>query len=191
MKVLDFGLAKAAADDVVMPDLSQSPTVTIGGTQAGVILGTVAYMSPEQARGKPLDKRTDVWSFGCLLFEMLTGRRPFAGETVSERWRRFSSASPIGRRCRPPCRPAFGDCSEDVSRKTSRSDSVTLATRGLSSTTRSEAVDLDRVRYTRLPWEIRNAGSRESASSQPSAQQFFLRASGVMRSARPIQRRSP
>ena len=108
VKVLDFGLAKAAADDVVMPDLSQSPTVTIGGTRAGVILGTVAYMSPEQARGKPLDKRTDVWSFGCLLFEMLTGRRPFGGETVSDTmaailerepdWQALPSAVPPGAR---------------------------------------------------------------------------------------------
>ncbi len=84
VKVLDFGLAKAAKDDASSPDLSQSPTRTIDGTREGVILGTAAYMSPEQARGMPVDKRTDIWAFGCVLFEMLSGRKPFAGGTVSD-----------------------------------------------------------------------------------------------------------
>ena len=85
VKVLDFGLAKAfGADAPRGRDLSHSPTVTSGGTEQGVILGTAAYMSPEQARGKPVDRRTDVWSFGCVLFEMLSGRPAFAGETVSD-----------------------------------------------------------------------------------------------------------
>ena len=78
VKVLDFGLAKAASGDGSVPDLTQSPTVTVGGTRDGVILGTAAYMSPEQARGKPIDKRTDVWAFGCVVYEMLTGRVAFA-----------------------------------------------------------------------------------------------------------------
>jgi Tol biopolymer transport system component len=84
VKVLDFGLAKPVSDDVSSPYLTQSPTVTIRGTRDGVILGTAAYMSPEQARGKAIDKRTDIWAFGCVLYEMLTGRVPFAGETVSD-----------------------------------------------------------------------------------------------------------
>jgi serine/threonine protein kinase len=84
VKVLDFGLAKIAAADGGGPALSQSPTMTAGATRHGVILGTAAYMSPEQARGKPLDKRTDIWSFGCVLYEMLTGRSAFAGESVSD-----------------------------------------------------------------------------------------------------------
>ena len=84
VKVLDFGLAKAPASEGSAPDLSGSPTITSDGTKAGVILGTAPYMSPEQARGKAVDKRTDVWAFGCVLYEMLTGRRPFRGETASD-----------------------------------------------------------------------------------------------------------
>ena len=84
VKVLDFGLAKVCARDGAGPDLSQSPTVTAGGTHEGMILGTAAYMSPEQARGQAVDKRTDIWAFGCVLYEMLTGARAFRGETVSE-----------------------------------------------------------------------------------------------------------
>ena len=84
VKVLDFGLAKAVSGEGSSPDLTHSPTITVAGTRDGVILGTAAYMSPEQARGKPVDKRTDVWAFGCVLYEMLTGRAAFDGETVSD-----------------------------------------------------------------------------------------------------------
>jgi eukaryotic-like serine/threonine-protein kinase len=84
VKVLDFGLAKAFAAEGPAPDLSQSPTISAGGTLGGVILGTAAYMSPEQARGQPVDKRTDIWAFGCVLFEMLTGSSAFARETTAD-----------------------------------------------------------------------------------------------------------
>jgi eukaryotic-like serine/threonine-protein kinase len=86
VKVLDFGLAKGGdpAGSASDTDLSASPTRTYAGTQAGMILGTAAYMSPEQARGKAVDRRTDIWSFGCLVFECLTARQTFAGETVSD-----------------------------------------------------------------------------------------------------------
>ncbi|HKS97732.1 MAG TPA: serine/threonine-protein kinase, partial [Terriglobia bacterium] len=73
IKILDFGLAKALEGDASRGDISSSPTLTAAATQAGVILGTAAYMSPEQAAGKPADKRADVWSFGVVLWEMLTG----------------------------------------------------------------------------------------------------------------------
>jgi len=83
VKVLDFGLAKAFQPEVTEPEQSQSPTLTAGATQMGVILGTAAYMAPEQARGRPVDKRADIWAFGVVLYEMLTGRRAFQGEDVS------------------------------------------------------------------------------------------------------------
>jgi serine/threonine protein kinase len=84
VKVLDFGLAKAIVSDGLAPDLLHTPTVTAGGTKEGIILGTAAYMSPEQARGQPVDKRTDIWAFGCILFEMLAGRAVFTGATLSD-----------------------------------------------------------------------------------------------------------
>ena len=104
VKILDFGLAKAAdPDDAPADDLSQSPTLS-KGTAMGVILGTAPYMSPEQARGKAVDKRTDLWAFGCCLFEALTGARPFEGATVTDtlaaivketpRWEKLPAETP-------------------------------------------------------------------------------------------------
>jgi Tol biopolymer transport system component len=80
VKVLDFGIAKAPSP----ADASQTPTITGAGTREGITLGTAAYMSPEQARGLPLDKRTDIWSFGCVLYEMLSGQRAFGGSTAAD-----------------------------------------------------------------------------------------------------------
>src|ERR1700720_4067394 len=84
VKVLDFGLAKAFAGDTSTEDMSNSPTLSMAATMQGVILGTAAYMSPEQARGKAVDKRTDIWAFGCVLFELLTGKAAFQGEDVTD-----------------------------------------------------------------------------------------------------------
>ena len=83
VKVLDFGLAKALEGETG-GDPSQSPTLTAAATQAGVIMGTAAYMAPEQAKGKAADKRADIWAFGIVLLEMLSGQRAFSGETISE-----------------------------------------------------------------------------------------------------------
>ena len=84
VKVLDFGLAKAIVNDIERPDLGDSPTVTAVATRAGALLGTASYMSPEQAKGRPVDRRTDLWAFGAVLYELLTGTRAFQGESVAE-----------------------------------------------------------------------------------------------------------
>ncbi len=94
VKVLDFGLAKAFEVEASPGNFSHSPTLGLAATEAGMILGTAAYMSPEQARGRAVDKRTDIWSFGCVLFEMLTGRQAFAGETASDTLARILEREP-------------------------------------------------------------------------------------------------
>src|SRR6202166_1223557 len=84
VKVLDFGLAKAFAGDAANDDPSNSPTLSAAATMQGTILGTAAYMSPEQAKGKAVDKRTDIFAFGCVLYELLTGKQTFHGEDVTD-----------------------------------------------------------------------------------------------------------
>ena len=84
VKVLDFGLARAFTVDESAGNLANSPTMTARGTHAGVLLGTAPYMSPEQARGRVADRRADIWAFGCVLYEMMTGRPPFEGHDVAE-----------------------------------------------------------------------------------------------------------
>src|SRR5438045_912736 len=84
VKVLDFGLAKAMNEDAKSNAMSNSPTLSLAATQAGIILGTAAYMSPEQAKGKAVDRRADIWAFGVVLYEMLSGKQAFVGETVSD-----------------------------------------------------------------------------------------------------------
>ena len=105
VKVLDFGLAKAFAGDGATEDPSNSPTLSMAATMHGVVLGTAAYMSPEQARGKAVDKRTDIWAFGCVLYELLCGRPAFEGEDVTEilaavvktnpDWQALPAATPV------------------------------------------------------------------------------------------------
>jgi eukaryotic-like serine/threonine-protein kinase len=104
VKILDFGLARAFHDEQLPADLSRDPTLTEQMGHHRAILGTAAYMSPEQATGKPVDKRTDIWAFGCVLYECLTGKRAFAGETMTEifaailnsepDWQAFPMATP-------------------------------------------------------------------------------------------------
>ena len=99
----------------------------------GVILGTAAYMAPEQAKGKPLDKRVDIWAFGCVLYEMLTGQRAFAGEDVTDTLAADRRARiPTGRRCRPTRRRPFAGCCGDASRRIAASGCPTSARRGWS-----------------------------------------------------------
>ena len=107
VKVLDFGLAKAMAGDAGGPDLTALPTITVGGTREGMILGTASYMSPDQARGKAVDKRTDIWAFGCVLYEMLTGRVAFAGKTLSDTIAAIIEREPDWRALPAPTPPAI------------------------------------------------------------------------------------
>ncbi|MEE8326820.1 MAG: protein kinase, partial [candidate division NC10 bacterium] len=95
VKILDFGLAKAFEEEISPADLSQSPTLTQGMTRAGVILGTAAYMSPEQARGRELDKRADIWAFGCVLYEMLSGKMAFPGDDITDILAAIIRAEPV------------------------------------------------------------------------------------------------
>jgi serine/threonine protein kinase len=94
VKVLDFGLAKAVQGEASDADIHNSPTITHMATEAGVLLGTAAYMSPEQAKGKPVDRRADIWAFGCVLYEMLTGKMAFRGDTVTETLAAILSSEP-------------------------------------------------------------------------------------------------
>ncbi len=105
VKVLDFGLAKEFAGDREEVNLSNSPTLSDAATQQGVILGTAAYMSPEQAKGKAVDKRADIWAFGVVLFEMLTGRQVFTGETVSDTLASVLAREPRWQRLPPNLHP--------------------------------------------------------------------------------------
>jgi eukaryotic-like serine/threonine-protein kinase len=84
VKVLDFGLAKALAGETAVADPTSSPTLTMRATMAGVIMGTAGYMSPQQARGQSVDKRADIWAFGVVLYEMLTGRHGGAGKSTDQ-----------------------------------------------------------------------------------------------------------
>jgi serine/threonine protein kinase len=94
VKILDFGLAKAYVGDQENMSPMDSPTISAAATQQGVILGTAAYMSPEQAKGKSVDKRADIWAFGCVLYEMLTGKSLFSGEDVSSTLARVLEREP-------------------------------------------------------------------------------------------------
>jgi len=95
VKVLDFGLAKALESESTEEELQNSPTLSAAATRAGVLLGTAPYMSPEQARGKRVDRRADIWAFGCVVYEMLTGQCTFAGETTSDALAAVIRAEPV------------------------------------------------------------------------------------------------
>ncbi len=108
--MLDFGLAKAlepvqGSGPTAQAEVTHSPTITSPMTAHGVILGTAAYMAPEQARGKAADRRADIWAFGCVLFEMLSGTRAFEGDEVSDTLAAILRGDPDWRGFRQTCRP--------------------------------------------------------------------------------------
>jgi eukaryotic-like serine/threonine-protein kinase len=117
VKVLDFGLAKAYEPDSSNPALSNSPTISMAATNVGVILGTAAYMAPEQAKGKAVDKRADIWAFGVVLYEMLTGERLFKGEDMSEVLASVIKEQPVFEKIPPHVRPLLEGCLEKDANK--------------------------------------------------------------------------
>ena len=121
VKLLDFGLAKAFSNQKE-PSASpeNSPTLTLGATEVGVILGTAAYMAPEQARGKAVDKRADIWSFGVVLYELLTGERLFSGEDAAEILAAVIHKQPDLAKAPPQARRLLGRCLEKDPKKRSR-----------------------------------------------------------------------
>ena len=156
VKVLDFGLAKPASAEALGSD-------PIGGTQAGVILGTAAYMSPQQARGQVVDKRADIWAFGCVLYEMLTGRVAFAGETVSDTIGKILEREPDWAAL-PPTTPAIirrllrrclakdpKQRLRDIGDVRIEIDTIDEALPGVSDVTRSPPAPA-KTRTTWLPW---------------------------------------
>jgi len=166
VKVLDFGLAKAGAAHGASsdPSLSLSPTLTHAATGAGVILGTAAYMSPEQARGRAVDRRTDVWSFGCVLYECLTGRRVFDGETVSDMvarilerepdWSALPAATPHAMRA------LLERClTKDVKQRLQAIGEARIALEQPIDTSRPAGTGAGAGRLSWLPWGIAGAAS--------------------------------
>jgi Tol biopolymer transport system component len=146
VKVLDFGLAKANETESPSPTLSNSPTMNISATHPGIILGTAAYMSPEQALGKPVDKRADIWAFGVVAYELVTGKRPFRGDTVAETLASTLKEEPQWDAVPSQLRPMLRRCLEKDPRRRLRDigDAMPLV----------ESQREPPHRSSRLPWAI-------------------------------------
>ena len=129
VKVLDFGLAKAFSSDPNQTTLGHSLALSLAMTQQGLILGTAGYMSPEQASGQPTDQRADVWAFGVVLFEMLTGLPLFSGESVPDILAGVLRRRPIGIGCRRRSSHAFACYSSAASRSACATDTTASPTR--------------------------------------------------------------
>jgi serine/threonine protein kinase/Tol biopolymer transport system component len=175
VKILDFGLAKALSSDTPSVDASQSPTITKAMTQPGIVLGTAAYMSPEQAKGKAVDKRADIWAFGCILYECLTGKRVFEGETVTETlaailkgepdWQALPAATP------PNIRFVLRRCLEkEMSRRFRDAADVQIQIEEVHENYQPAAVP---AKYRWLPWAIASLFLMTTAVLAPVAYQHL------------------
>jgi Tol biopolymer transport system component/predicted Ser/Thr protein kinase len=153
VKILDFGLAKALSDPTAMStDSGNSPTLTMGATQVGMILGTAAYMSPEQARGKSADRRSDIWAFGVVLHEMLTGKHLYSGEMTSDILAAVIAKEPVLDRVPNEVRPIIEKCLRKDPRKRWQSmGDVRLA---LEERTTDSMVEVTPVTKTGARWQI-------------------------------------
>ena len=138
VKILDFGLAKALGSEAQAATISNSPTLSLAATQAGVILGTAAYMSPEQAKGKPVDRRADIWAFGVVVYEMLAGSALFSGETASEIMAQVIMKEPTGACFHPTLQPGFEICCDAASPRTHATAFAISATCASPSSKRSQ-----------------------------------------------------
>jgi serine/threonine-protein kinase len=149
IKLLDFGLAKAMSSEPASGDPEASPTLTFSPTTAGFILGTAGYMSPEQAKGKAVDRRADIWAFGVVLWELLTGRRLFKGETVSEAIAQVLAKEPDWTQAPAPARRLLRSClqKDPKARLKSIGDWRLLLDEGGTATSAP-------VRANRLPWAV-------------------------------------
>jgi serine/threonine protein kinase len=145
VKVLDFGLAKMAGKE--LPSGPDSPTFTMGSTQAGVLLGTAGYMAPEQARGKVVDKRADIWAFGVVLYELLTGEHAFQGDTVSDTLASVLRETPAIEKAPSQFRTLLGRCLEKDPQKRLRDigDAMALAAE-------TPEVAAKAPKSSKLPW---------------------------------------
>jgi eukaryotic-like serine/threonine-protein kinase len=175
IKVLDFGLAKALDSGTAGASsdgspIVTSPTITSPATMRGVILGTAAYMSPEQARGKPADKRSDIWAYGCVLYETLTGRRAFEGDEVSDTLAAVLRAEPDWSHLPPATPPAIRKLLADVFRKIGETACLTSPSHGWRSTRRSPH---PRVRtpqpLSRRPRNVNSSSRSQLARLRPRA----------------------
>src|SRR5665213_2002020 len=153
VKVLDFGLAKhdAGSSGAGVADAANSPTLTMGMTQAGMILGTAAYMSPEQARGEPVDKRADIWAFGVVFFEMLAGQRMYQGKTVSDVLAAVLIKEPDLTKAPPQVRNLLRRCLEKDPKRRLRdiADAMPLMEEGAASGTTTASTP---SRRSPIPW---------------------------------------
>jgi Tol biopolymer transport system component len=167
VKVLDFGLAKALEPRSAMPDALQSPTITSPAmmTGVGVLLGTAAYMSPEQARGRPVDRRTDIWAFGCVLYEMLTGTRAFQGEDVTDTIAAVVKEQPDLTRVPVPARRLLESCLEKEPRKRLQA----IGDMHLLMETAPRAVPPSRPRYGSAAWVVAGVAAFGAAVLAPIA----------------------
>ena len=166
VKVLDFGLAKAIEPVAVAGNMTQSPTITTPAmTQAGMILGTAAYMSPEQARGRPVDRRTDIWAFGCVLYEMLTGKRAFQGEDVTDTIAAVVKEQPDLTRVPVPARRLLESCLEKDPRKRLQA----IGDMRLLMEAAPRAVPPSRPRYGSAAWVVAGVAALGAAVLAPIA----------------------
>jgi Tol biopolymer transport system component len=160
VKVLDFGLAKALQGDAGPRDISNSPTITAESTKAGIILGTAAYMSPEQAKGKAVDRRADIWSFGVVLFEMLSGRQMYVGETAADIMAAVVRAEPewsmLPQKLPRPVRELLQRClvKDDRRRLRDMGDARLALEDAMNAPPEAASVAPPNPRWRALPWAI-------------------------------------